>query len=322
MKNLLVISLIAAIALTALPVFSEDVDDMEEWGNYDYTVDAEPAHYEAVDFQIQYEWGEDLGDMVLELYRGDEEVERWEVDEAEDKVMTIDDVYTFAEDGEYTLEVQLNRGDNVYSEQEVSFTVDAREAPEINYDDMQTLSVGDTLELDVTADYELSYESKHTGILEVDEDGIVKAVDSGVTRVIAYDEVSGLEDSVTIVVPMELSEDLTVPYEIQEGETLSGLADRAGITLEELIEINPDIEDIDSLEVGQEVQVPAFCEIETPTEDTDEVVDDNGDGDEDAVDGSGDEVVDEDEESNLIYWIMGLLAAIVVSGVVGLKKRK
>lgn len=58
-------------------------------------------------------------------------------------------------------------------------------------------------------------------------------------------------------------------YGVQVGDTLSGIADEHGITLEELIEMNPDIEDPSMIFEGQEIhiEVDATGEVNTEWED-------------------------------------------------------
>jgi LysM repeat protein len=47
-------------------------------------------------------------------------------------------------------------------------------------------------------------------------------------------------------------------YTVQSGDTGAAIADACGITLDELAELNPDA-DLNSLQVGQEINVPAGC---------------------------------------------------------------
>jgi LysM repeat protein len=54
------------------------------------------------------------------------------------------------------------------------------------------------------------------------------------------------------------TEDGDGTYTVQSGDTGAAIADACGITLDELAELNPDA-DLNSLQVGQEINVPAGC---------------------------------------------------------------
>jgi LysM repeat protein len=54
------------------------------------------------------------------------------------------------------------------------------------------------------------------------------------------------------------TEDGDGTYIVQSGDTGAGIAEACGITLDELAELNPDA-DLNSLQVGQELNVPAGC---------------------------------------------------------------
>jgi LysM repeat protein len=48
-------------------------------------------------------------------------------------------------------------------------------------------------------------------------------------------------------------------YTVQSGDTAGAIADACGITVDELAELNPDIDDINTLQVGQVINVPEGC---------------------------------------------------------------
>lgn len=51
--------------------------------------------------------------------------------------------------------------------------------------------------------------------------------------------------------------EIAVEYEVVAGQTMSEIAEEAGITLQELIDANPQIENPDYIEIGQKINIPA-----------------------------------------------------------------
>jgi LysM repeat protein len=54
------------------------------------------------------------------------------------------------------------------------------------------------------------------------------------------------------------------PYEVQTGDTLSGIAKRAGVTLPEVLKLNPEITNPDRIFVGQVIRLPAGVTLAPP----------------------------------------------------------
>lgn len=115
-------------------------------------------------------------------------------------------------------------------------------------------------------------------------------------------------------VEMETAEKpATEDYELQEDEVLSDLVERADFTMEELLALNPDIENADEVDEGQVIEVPEDSEIEKyclPEEYTD---------DEDTEDP---EETEEDETNYLVPAIVGGILGLGVVGGTAYKKRK
>lgn len=47
-----------------------------------------------------------------------------------------------------------------------------------------------------------------------------------------------------------------VLYTVEQGDTLLSIAQQYGVTVEDIVEANPDIENPDLLQIGQEIRIP------------------------------------------------------------------
>ena len=93
------------------------------------------------------------------------------------------------------------------------------------------------------------FSSLDYGLTEIDFDGAIEVVDAYLTE----NEISSLESAVLEVTADQETEKI---YEVKSGDTLSQIAEDNGITMEELIAVNPLLEDSDTvIRVGDELKI-------------------------------------------------------------------
>ncbi len=93
------------------------------------------------------------------------------------------------------------------------------------------------------------FSSLDYGLLEIGFDGAIEVVDAYLTE----NEISSLESAVMEVTADQETEKI---YEVKSGDTLSQIAEDNGITMEELISVNPLLEDEGTvIRVGDELKI-------------------------------------------------------------------
>lgn len=93
------------------------------------------------------------------------------------------------------------------------------------------------------------FSSLEYGLMEIDFDATIEVVDAYLTE----HEISSLESAVLEVTADQETEKI---YEVRSGDTLSQIAEDNGLTIEDLVAINPLLEDADStIRVGDELTI-------------------------------------------------------------------